>query len=385
MRSFLLASVILGCGSTGAPADLGGDASLDGGLSDAATADGGVADGGSDGGHEDAGESDAGLIDMGPPCDHRLPPTDTAPLLLSETGLYDDIVAKTVASDMRLFAPRFALWSDGAEKTRWLHLPECGERIDNRDPDHWSFPVGTRAFKEFAVDGKRIETRLVHRFGPGADDFLYAHYLWNEEESEAFLVTADTPETDRVDPRGTTYTVPDVETCPRCHGQSGGEGGGLPSRFLGVGAVQLSHGGDGITHLGLSAEGRLFRPVSEPASLPGNATTLAALGYLHANCGFCHNETVDGVSFPANPFSLFLSTDARSPWNTGAYRTAVDVPPIGFSGSCDYRVAAGSPETSCAIERMSVRDGSTRQMPPIDTRFVHSEGIATLEAWIRTL
>src|SRR4051794_23653635 len=81
---------------------------------------------------------------------------------LSETGIYTSIVAKTLSPRLHEFTPNNVLWSDGAEKHRWYQLPE-GAVIDSTDMNHWTFPVGTKFFKEFALDGKRLETRLIWR------------------------------------------------------------------------------------------------------------------------------------------------------------------------------------------------------------------------------
>src|SRR5690349_20362108 len=63
------------------------------------------------------------------------------PMLLSETGLYSDIATRTLAPGDAPFDVGFELWSDGAEKQRWLLLPE-GTAIDDSDVDRWSFPTG---------------------------------------------------------------------------------------------------------------------------------------------------------------------------------------------------------------------------------------------------
>ena len=47
----------------------------------------------------------------------------TGPALLSQTGLYADFAARTVAADLFTYAPRYEFWADGAEKSRWLYLP----------------------------------------------------------------------------------------------------------------------------------------------------------------------------------------------------------------------------------------------------------------------
>src|SRR5262249_10101463 len=79
---------------------------------------------------------------------------------LSQAGLYEDLLTRKLASNVIAFAPDHKLWSDGAEKARWILLPD-GKQIDGSDPDHWVFPIGTRFFKEFSLEGRPLETRLI--------------------------------------------------------------------------------------------------------------------------------------------------------------------------------------------------------------------------------
>src|SRR5262245_12020436 len=82
----------------------------------------------------------------------------TAPLRLSETGLYD---ASGAIDPRNLpFVPQYPLWSDGAEKLRWVRLPE-GSKIDVTDVDAWRFPAGTRFWKQFVWAGSKVETRMI--------------------------------------------------------------------------------------------------------------------------------------------------------------------------------------------------------------------------------
>ena len=70
--------------------------------------------------------------DAGVPC---VPGGATGRTKLSETGLFADIATKTIACDVLPFEPEFKLWSDAAEKKRWVRLPP-GTSIDTTDPDH---------------------------------------------------------------------------------------------------------------------------------------------------------------------------------------------------------------------------------------------------------
>src|SRR5688572_7672014 len=80
---------------------------------------------------------------------------DRVPARLSETGLYADIGSEALADDVVAFAPQFELWSDGAEKKRWIWLPE-GALIGTEDMDAWVLPEGTKLWKEFHRDGVRV-------------------------------------------------------------------------------------------------------------------------------------------------------------------------------------------------------------------------------------
>lgn len=89
-----------------------------------------------------------------------------------------------IAPDVLAFRPQFPLWSDGAEKHRWISLPPGGV-IDTHDMDHWSLPQGTRIWKEFAREGHRIETRVLAKIGPTDSDWAMQSYIWNADETEA--------------------------------------------------------------------------------------------------------------------------------------------------------------------------------------------------------
>src|SRR5690348_7403123 len=188
----------------------------------------------------------------------------TMPAKLSQTPLYKDIAQKTVTDGTIEFAPANPLWSDAAEKYRWIQLPS-GAQIDSTDMDHWVFPVGTVFFKEFDLDGKRLETRMIWHVadtGNRETDYLVGAYVWDDSETDA------TFEKDGAqDIRGTDHDAPAADTCWRCHvGEAG--------HILGFSALQL---GDTSTWPLTVQPGAMF------------AAPNAALGYLHANCGHCHN------------------------------------------------------------------------------------------------
>jgi hypothetical protein len=295
------------------------------------------------------------------------------PMHLADTGLYSSTGA--IADGVLAYTPKYALWSDGAEKKRWLYLPP-GTQIDTSDMDAWVYPVGTKAWKEFTRDGKRVETRLLYkrRAGTDADAWLMLGYAWNEAGTDAVAAP------DGVQGAlGTMHDIPPQQKCTDCHG-------GIPDHVLGVTAIQLSHNLAGLKLADLAASGSLTSaPASGGYTLPGDATAQAALGYLHANCGQCHNP--HGDAFEKTNMVLWLSVSELGAIDqTSTYRTTVGVsvrvtsPPF----QNGVRIKAGDSAMSVVYERMSTRSASY-QMPPLASKLVDPTGTLAVQTWIDSL
>lgn len=312
-------------------------------------------------------------------------PAGSLPERLSETGLFVDGSTR-VRPENLAFSPQYPLWSDGAVKRRWLYLPP-GTAIDASRADAWEFPPGTRFWKEFS-HGRPIETRLIERLADGS--WRYAAYIWNAEGSEALLAPPDGIKLTVDSAPGGRYVIPSQDDCRACHE-------GRPAPVLGVSALQLSPDRDpGAANAeprradhanlnGLSERGVLR---GLPAALLDTApriavsspTARAALGYLHANCGHCHNDqgpladvvlTLDQASADAAAVARTLETTVRYPADTRAFGLAT-------------RLVPGYPEDSQLAARMRSRDPLT-QMPPLGTELVDNEGVALVEKWIQQL
>jgi hypothetical protein len=325
----------------------------------------------------DAFSDSAGDV-MGPPS----PPSPPATLMAS--GLFTGLNANgslVLAAGVEPFEPKYGLWSDGAGKARWVYLPP-GEKIDTSDPDHWSFPVGTKFWKEFSIAGKRIETRLIEKFGPGPDDYLYAAYWWKPADagSATDAVLAD-PDEGVASANGTSHDIPARKLCDQCHGA-------LVEHVLGFGALELAHSKPGVTVTALAQAARFTRPLPANLEFPGpDAKTRDALGYLHANCGNCHNTT-PGVFMIPEPRMDVRVRVGQALEETGAYRTAINVEVTKFRHPTDpaitYRIAGGDTSRSCVSFRMADLAKDNR-MPPIATKVVDTMGLSAVNAWIATL
>lgn len=304
------------------------------------------------------------------------------PELLSETGLFE-ADGETLGPGVRPFRPRFALWSDGAEKRRWIALPE-GAQIDTSEMDYWQLPIGTKLWKEFSRDGKRLETRLIERKCNGV--WVMVAYQWRDDLSEADKVVQGVP-----DASGTEHDIPSEDQCWTCHNQ-------IPGRVLGFSAIQLAHDA-GVDVPGtpaqsewtlseLVSEGLLTDAPPEDLSLPGTEVEQAALGYLHANCGNCHNPS-SSVSSRVN-MELWLTVDGLDAVeNTSTYRTTVEktasllaeAPP---GGTHLITADAEDLQKSVVYSRFNTL-GEDYSMPPLGTEIIDPEGEAVIREWIEFL
>ena len=205
-----------------------------------------------------------------------------------------------------------------------------------------------------------------------------ASYQWNEAETEATKVAEEGIE----NVRNSGHDIPSKAECLQCHGTYS-LGGGRPSRGLGFSAIQLSHSDSETTLQTLIDSDLLSRNPAHAVSFPGTGTTRDALGYLHANCGNCHNDSRDGL--PQSDLNLWVSVDDNVPEETGAYQTAIGKPSLLFTlPGIEGLVVAGEPSKSAIIYRMGAR-GNIAQMPPIATKSIDADGLSIVHSWVEGL
>jgi len=316
-------------------------------------------------------------------------PAPAAPDLpgrLSETGLWADPATGALADGVLPYEPQYPLWTDGAAKRRWVRLPP-GTAIDAADPDHWRFPVGTRFWKEFAF-GRRVETRYMELRPDGR--WAFATYAWNAEGTDALRAPDRGVRGAAELGPGLRHDLPSLGDCQACH-----EAG--PVQVLGFSALQLSPDRDplapharppdpGAVDLpGLAARGLLCRLdpallASPPRIQAPTARGRAALGYLHGNCGGCHQPggAVDSLGL------VLAYPLARLAGPAPALATTRGVPsgyrPPGLGGS-PVRLAPGDAGGSVLLARLATRSPAGA-MPPLGSKLVDAEAEALLRAWI---
>ncbi len=311
-------------------------------------------------------------------------PTSVAPNDVFCIGLYHAKSSQQTTASAQPYTPGAVLWSDGAEKQRYLQLPP-DTSIDTSVWDAWKFPVDTKAFKEFRFGGKLLETRMLWK--QSASNWVMATYVWDDAEKAATLNTSKTAVL-----LDTGYEIPTAKDCGKCH-----HGGS--DKVLGVEAVALAlPTAKGLTLDALAASGLLSDPPADTGiQLPedDSGQAAAALGFLHANCGMaCHSarglgeETKLVLRLRAEEF---WTADGKARTETvdmaDAYTAGVAVVPTTaavaqmFPGA--QRITPGAHDQSLLWLLAHRRD--KYQMPPLVSHKVDEPDSQALADWIDAL
>ena len=347
----------------------------------------------------DAGDDAAIAIDAGEPAPPV--PCDGPP------GLYVEHSCDQLATGVRHYEPLYELWSDGATKDRFIFLPE-GKQIDVANPDRWTFPLGTRLYKTFSVEGRRIETRVIEKIKdePGVESWTFLAYRWSDDELS--VSAADPAGESNV--LGTQHDIPSQTQCKGCHTMTtsvpttitDATTGAVTTAAVtknqdavnGFGAIQLNHpdAGAGVTLRDLKLRGVFFNSTGGPgvdvdaAHIPGDAKAQAALGYLHANCAQCH-----GGASPRAGLNMTAKVGMTTLDDAPTVKTGVCACLGRWTGRSNpdgqpyvRRAVSGHSEISGIVGRMSVR-GAGEQMPPLGTEVVDDVGLAAVSDWIDSL
>ncbi|SDI03289.1 PQQ-dependent sugar dehydrogenase [Winogradskyella thalassocola] len=328
-------------------------------------------------------------------------PLDDVPQLLSETEAFLNLATLTPNSGVLPYDLVESFWSDGAEKKRWMVIPNDGshntpqEKISFSEDGDWEFPIGSVLIKHFEMPidesnpsiTKRLETRFSVKASSG--NFYFLTYKWNDAQTDAELLYAGLEEdieitTTNGTPRYQTWAYPSTQDCIACHnpatkGTLGPRTRNLNSNITypktSINANQLVT----LSHLGILDETiddntvlgyQTHKAIGDPnASLDEKARS-----YLDNNCAYCHRP---GGSGERAQFDLRLSNTLLQ---TGLMFAGTNTPVDGL----DKIVIAGDAANSILFHRTESVD-QTVAMPPIAKNVVDQQGVDLIEAWINQL
>ena len=335
------------------------------------------------------------------------------PALLSQTGVFTNLVTLAPRAGLIAYTPASPLWSDRAAKPRWVALPNASgipgvhdlasERITYSDNSEWTFPQGTVFVKQFNLPlderdpenpllQKRLETRFLTR---GTNGVYYAvTYKWNASDTDAqllptgdvsayaesFLVTNTAGGTYQQ-----TWNFPSRLQCMECHQAAAGF-------VLGVKSRQLNHHQDYGTNVAnqISTWRELgwFDNPPSLTNLPLLATskrlddvTISSewrvRSYLDSNCSHCHRP---GAQSGRATFDVRLTTPTDLAGLIDAFPAAGD---LGLTNARIIRPR--DPHASVLLKRDALVDGGLVQMPPLAKTLLDHQYLVVLTNYIQRI
>jgi len=296
-------------------------------------------------------------------------PPDPMPLHLAQTGCVDAADPKRPAPGLLPFDVLAPLWSDGATKERWLALPD-GTRLSIAADGDLTIPPGSVTMKHFRLDGKLVETRLFVRYGDGT--YGGYSYEWNDAQTDAVLLPgAKTRQVGTV-----AWTYPSRAQCLQCHTQAAGFSLGLELGQLNRDGYYPSTGRTAnqlvtFAHIGLFAGS--LPPVASRPRYASDTTDRRVRGWLHANCSGCHR--------PGGPTGASIDLRYGTPLGWAGLCNAV--PSFGDLGVAGARIVLPGDPARSVLSLRAHRIGAG-QMPPLARTVVDAQGVAALDAWIRS-
>lgn len=309
---------------------------------------------------------------------------------LSEYGFFHgELASLSPAENVLPYDINMPLFSDYADKSRFVYIPEDSTAKAAADGSI-DFPVGSRLIKTFHYPAenrhgrKLLETRIIEKNAAG--EWKALTYIWNDEQTEAFLEVAggniDVDWLHGAAARTVNYSVPNVNQCKTCHGRSG------KIQPLGPKVPQLnknfSYDAGTYNQLDYWRRSGILTFFGQPGDLPAfpqwqarQDLNAAARAYLDSNCGSCHHP--EGS---ANTSGLFLTFETEQRSKIGIMKKPVAAGK--GSGGRLYSIAPGQPDASILLFRMESVDPGI-MMPELGRSVVHEEGVALIRQWISAL
>ncbi|MEO1047259.1 MAG: SO2930 family diheme c-type cytochrome [Pseudomonadota bacterium] len=295
------------------------------------------------------------------------------PRTLSEYGFFLDAAARQPGARVIPYELNTALYSDGAEKLRYIFVPDGQRMTDSGAGGLLDLPVGSAIIKTFAFgegeDQRYIETRLLlHR----ADGWLALPYKWNDDQTEAKLALVGARmDLTRPDGQQISYQIPNKNQCKNCHQ--------VNDVVTPIGPKSRNLSRDWIEAQAEAGTIEALPAVYDTVPHWGNRAQIAdqealARGYLDVNCAHCHQP---GGS--ASNSGLDLRWEQQD-----SHAIGIRKPPVAAgrgAGGHKVSILPGDPDASILVYRMSATEPGVA-MPELGRSTNDEEGIAVIRQWV---
>jgi len=311
---------------------------------------------------------------------------------ISDYGFFVGELNKLIPNDrVLLYKPSSTLFSDYAEKARFIWMPEgVSASIMDNEWQEIEFPDRSILVKNFYyndADGKQrvIETRLLVKLEGKWNAYPY---LWNEDQSNANYKMTGATLPVSFNHEGTHYDIdyiqPNKNQCKSCHNQN------EELKPIGPKARNMNYdldygNGEVKNQLAKWQEVGFLKNYEASyayQSIPDYTHEDVSLNdraraYLDANCAYCHNPKSS-----ASTSGLTLTFDETDENKLGYFKTPVAAG-IG-AGNLQVDIHPGKADSSILVHRMSsIAQGVA--MPEIGRVMLHHEGIQLISDWINAM
>ena len=281
-----------------------------------------------------------------------------------------------------------SLFTDYAQKKRFVWMPEGSTARYVQEDQILEFPVGAVMIKNFyysnvlpSNEQKIIETRLIYRTEAGWE---FADYIWNDEQTDAFLdnsgrnINLDVMENG--EEYAVDYRVPSTAECLTCHKKVDDAQPIGPKPFNLNKTFSFADGSQNQLQKWEDEEYLTATPESVGA-LPywkDQSLTLEqrVRGYTEINCAHCHND-LGHCSYREVRYDFANTIDNES--------LGVCLEPEELVGTGQtHIVRPGVARRSALYYRISSIDPAER-MPLLGRSVVDEEAVQLVEDWINSL
>jgi uncharacterized repeat protein (TIGR03806 family) len=316
---------------------------------------------------------------------------------LSDYNFFDGPLENQEPSlDVLIYEPASSLFTDYAHKKRFIWMPKETKATYESDGKVLNLPIGSALIKNFYYENVQnttpvgsnriIETRIMILKDSG---WIFAEYVWNNEQTEAYLDMAGSSTTvewidkNNINKVVESYRIPSEQQCMTCHKSN-------EQPFpIGIKPQNLNFNYSYTT----GSKNQLSKWI-EVGFLENNIPTsitstvnyediqqpleLRVRSYVDINCAHCHQLNSHCDYRPMR----FAFSESSNLANMGVCIDSQDM--SGFPPALSKVVNPNNINRSMLYYRLNTESESYR-MPLLGRTKIHTEGIALVEEWINSL
>ena len=324
---------------------------------------------------------------------------------LSDYKFFEGEMKNQIPSlDVIPYEPASSLFTDYAIKKRFIWMPKGVKGTFNGANNAIELPVGAALIKSFYYNNVQpnnttriIETRIMIRKASG---WIFAEYVWNEEQTEAFLnmngssTSITWKDDNNAIKTASNYRIPSAEQCLICHKVDVNQGSGIVSVPIPIG-IKPQNLNFNYSY-GTESKNQLTKWIDEgylENAIPSNFESTVnykdatqplekrVRSYLDINCAHCHQEG-SHCSYRPMRFAFSETGNVNGRTNQGVCVDTQDM--AGFPESLSKIINPSNFNRSMLYYRLNSEEEGYR-MPLLGRSIIHEEGVNLIREYINSI